>query len=394
LNGITKEMLDWNDLRYFLAVARSGSTLAASKALGLSQSTVHRRLTALETNLGRRLFRRRATGYQLTRLGEEMRPYAERVQASVASFERHFASRDPSRTGTVRVACPASAAHRLMRSRMLEKFQARCPGLRAEFVMTEGFVDLAQGEADLAIRQGAPEDKALIGRRIADVPWAIFGSRTYVERHGRPAQPKDIAKHSVVEYSGAMKNHAAALWMRSVAPRATVAARGESFSEVLMAVKSSVGLAPLPVPFAASDGDLVPVIGPMTELIFPFYLVIHREMKRAPRVRAFLNFVTAETKIIYRALFHGLPGERPIMTLTSSGRRRFQIGQGRPVQGLPARICHPLARGSSSHDGRLSGSPLVHSCGRVPLRSRERLGKQAHRLHASRHAANSDGLIW
>ena len=300
-------MFDWNDLRYFLAVARNGSTLAAAKALGLSQSTVHRRLTALETDLGRRLFHRRATGYQLTKLGEQMRPYAEQVQASVTSFERHLASRDPSRTGTVRVACPASAAHRLMRSRVLEKFQARYPGMRAEFVMTEGFLDLAQGEADLAIRQGAPQDEALIARRIADVPWAIFASRTYVERHGRPARPKDIAKHSVVEYSGAMKSHAAALWMRSVAQGATVAARGNSVSEVLMAVKSGVGLAPLPVPFAVPDSDLVIVIDSMPALIFPFYLVIHRDMKRAPRVRAFLNFVTAEIKMIRRVLCDGAP---------------------------------------------------------------------------------------
>src|SRR5262249_44649559 len=144
-NGITRPMFDWNDLRYFLAVAHNGSTLAAAKALGLSQSTVHRRLAALGTDLSRRLFHRRATGYQRTELGKQMRPYAERVQASVASFERHFASRDPARTGTVRVACPASAAHRLMTSRVLEKFHARCPGMRAELVMTEGFLDLAQG---------------------------------------------------------------------------------------------------------------------------------------------------------------------------------------------------------------------------------------------------------
>jgi molybdate transport repressor ModE-like protein len=69
-------MLDWNDLRYFLAVARHGSTLAAAKALGLSQSTVHRRVAALEDRLGRRLVKRRPTGYRLTKLGEELLPYA------------------------------------------------------------------------------------------------------------------------------------------------------------------------------------------------------------------------------------------------------------------------------------------------------------------------------
>jgi DNA-binding transcriptional LysR family regulator len=295
-------VFDWNDLRYFLAVAQSGSTLAAAKALGLSQSTVHRRLAALEDSLGRRLFHRHPTGYQLTKLGEQMRPYAERIEASVASFERHLDSCDPRQIGKVRVACPASAAHRLMRSRVLDKFHARYPGMRAEFVMTEGFLDLAQGEADLAIRQGAPQDEALIARRIADVPWAVFAARTYVERHGRPERPEDIADHSVIEYAGAMKDHAAAQWMRSVAPGAAVTARGNSVSEVLMAVKSGVGLAPLPVPFAAHDNDLVTVVDPLPELTYPFYLVIHRDMKHAPRVRAFLNFVTAEIRTVRQVL--------------------------------------------------------------------------------------------
>src|ERR1700687_5544206 len=121
-------MFDWNDLRYFLAVARNGSTLAAAKALGLSQSTVHRRLAALEGRLGRRLVHRHPTGYRLTELGEELRPYAESVEASVGGFERHFVSSDPSHIGTVRVTCPASAAHRLMRSQLLDKFHERYPG--------------------------------------------------------------------------------------------------------------------------------------------------------------------------------------------------------------------------------------------------------------------------
>src|SRR5437764_10893568 len=81
-------MFDWNDLRYFLAVARTGSTLAAAKSLGLSQSTVHRRLDTLEEGLGRRLMRRHPTGYRLTTLGEEMRPLAERVEAAAMEFER------------------------------------------------------------------------------------------------------------------------------------------------------------------------------------------------------------------------------------------------------------------------------------------------------------------
>ena len=296
------KMLEWSDLRHFLAVARNGSTLAAAKTLGVSQSTVHRRVSALESYLGRRLVQRHPTGYRLTKLGEEMRPLAERVETSVADFERRIASRDPDLVGTVRIGCPATAANRLMKSGVLDKFHARFPGLRIEFLMSEDFVDLGKGEADLAIRQGAPQDKALIIRRIADVPWAVFASNAYIMRHGRPGRPENIKDHFIVEFDGLLAEHAAGRWMRSVAPGAVSAARGNSVPEVLLAVKSGVALAPLPMPLAASDTDLVLVLGPRPELTFPFFLVTHRDMNDTPRVRAFMNFVTDELKTFRQIL--------------------------------------------------------------------------------------------
>jgi len=299
-------MFDWNDLRYFLAVARHGSTLAAAKALRLSQSTVHRRLAALEEQLGRRLVKRHPTGYRLTRLGEQMLPHAEGVEASVAGFERQFVASDPGRGGLVRISCPASAAHRLMAVRLLDKFHARHPALRAEFVMTEEFFDLGQGEVELAIWQGAPQDRTLIIRRIADVPWAVFASRAYIDAHGRPGEPKEIAGHRIVEFAGPMKSHAAALWLRSVAPRARITARGNSVSEVMEAIRSGVGVGPLPVPYAKRESGLVMVVDSRPELNFPFYVVIHRDMQRVRRVRAFLNFLADQQKLVRRALEVGV----------------------------------------------------------------------------------------
>lgn len=299
-------MLDWNDLRFVLAVARAGSTLAAAKILRVNQSTVQRRLAALEDQLGRRLVERRPTGYRLTKLGEEMLPYVETIEASVVTFERQFVASAPNRSGRIRISCPASAAHRLMAVRLLDRFHARNPALRAEFVMTEEFFDLAQGEVELAIWQGAPQGRSLIARRIADVPWAVFASRAYIERYGHPIQPKQMAEHSVVEFAGPMTNHAAAVWLRSVAPGAFVAARGNSVSEIMEAIKSGVGLAPLPVPYARREGDLVMVLESRPELTFPFYVVIHRDMQRVRRVRAFLDFLAAEHKRVRHALTVGI----------------------------------------------------------------------------------------
>src|SRR5258708_38788504 len=125
-------MFDWNDLRHFLAFARQGSTVAAAKALGVNQSTVHRCLDELERRLGSRLIERHIGGYRITELGGELQPYAERVEDAVAALERHLASCDHDLTGTIRVTCPASVADRLVRSHLLERFLALIPSLLGE----------------------------------------------------------------------------------------------------------------------------------------------------------------------------------------------------------------------------------------------------------------------
>lgn len=291
-------MFDWNDLRHFLAFAREGSTLAAAKVLGVNQSTVQRRLEELEHRLGRRLIERHPSGYRLTELGQEMRSYAERIESAVTDFERHLAACDKGLTGTIRLTCPPTIGQRLLRSRLLDNFQARYPGLRVELVMDDKFLDLAKGEADLAIRHGPPDDAALVGRKIADVAWAVFGSHSYIERHGQPACPEDIDRQAIIGFDGALARHPVAQWMRTVAPHATIAARSNSLPGVLLAVKSGAGLAPLPVPLAGRESDLMIVLGPLRELTFPFYLLMHQDMRQTPRVRAFFDFIEAEIKTV------------------------------------------------------------------------------------------------
>jgi len=232
----TQRVFDWNDLKLFLAFARNGSTLAAAKALGVNQSTVHRRLAALEECLGRRLVERHLTGYRLTALGEELRPYAERVEEAAAAFERHLASCDQELTGKIRVTCPAAVADRLARTPLIDAFHARYPDLRVELVMSERFLDLAKGEADIAIRAGKSPDDALVGRKIAEGRWGVYASRSYVERHGRPERQEDIERHLVVAFDGAIAHYPAAQWLRSIAPNATVAARSDNWPGFVLAV--------------------------------------------------------------------------------------------------------------------------------------------------------------
>ncbi|HTO50969.1 MAG TPA: LysR family transcriptional regulator [Burkholderiales bacterium] len=291
-------MFDWNDLRYFLAVARHHSTLAASRALKLSQSTVQRRLAELERRIGRRLVKRHPTGYRLTALGEEMLPYAERVEQAVLAFEQHLDAAKRDVLGVIRVTCPEPLVYRITQSSLLDRFHARYPGLRVEFVMSDKYLDLAKGEADVALRSGDTTDDELVGRKIADSLWAVYASRRYIERHGRPDRVEDLERHSLVGFDETMANHRAARWLREVAPNAKIVARNTSVLGVVYAVKSGVGIAPLPTALGDAEEDLARVLGPVPELTRIWRLLAHPDLRRTPRVSAFFDFITGEIEAL------------------------------------------------------------------------------------------------
>jgi len=295
---------DWDDLRFFLAFARAGSMQGAAKSLGVNQSTVQRRIAALEQRLNRRLLERHLGGYRLTELAQELRPAAERVEAAVAAFDRQLAANDKGVTGTLRLTCGSHLASRLQRTPLIARFEARHPGLRVELVISDRFLDLSKGEADIAIRLGAPSDEALAGRKIVEASWSIYASRGYVARLGKPASTGDLSGHLVVGCDGSITNYPGARWARSVVPPATVAARSDSWQGLIQSVKAGAGLAAMPRWQGDSDSELVRVIDDIG-LTVPYYLLMHGDMRHVPRVRAFADYLASEIRAFRALLLKG-----------------------------------------------------------------------------------------
>jgi DNA-binding transcriptional LysR family regulator len=293
----------WDDLRHFLAFARTGGMQAAAKVLGVNQSTVQRRIAELEERVGHRLVERHLGSYRLTALGEQLRPAAEGVEAAVAVFARQLAACDKGLTGTVRVTCGPSVAACLRRTALIDAFHARYPGLRVELVATDRVLDLSKGEADIAIRAGEPKDQALVGRKIADASWSVYASRAYLERYGRPDSVEDLKGHLVVACDTSIADSPGARWQRSVANHAMVATRTDHWPGLILAVKSGAGLAAMLHFQGDSESELVRVIDDIG-LVAPYYLLMHRDMQQTPRVRAFVDFVASEIKS-FRALLSG-----------------------------------------------------------------------------------------
>jgi len=291
-------MFEWSDLRYFLAVARHGSTLAAGRALHISQSTVQRRIAELERNLGRELVKRHVSGYRLTEFGEQMLPFAERVEHAIQTFEQQKATIERGDVGVIRLTCPEPIMYRMTQSALLDRFHAKYPGLRVEFVMSDKYLDISKGDADVALRSGDTEDGVLVGKKIADSIWAVYASSQYVERCGKPAGIADLRRHAVVGFDGSMARHRAATWLAEIAPGANIVARVNSILGLVSAAKAGAGLAPLPTALGDAEADLVQVIPPVPELQRSWRLLTHPDLRHTPRISVFFEFISDEREAV------------------------------------------------------------------------------------------------
>lgn len=290
----TPQDFDWDDLKHLLAVARHGSTLAAGRALGLDQSTVQRRLTELERRFGQALVERHPSGYRLTEFGLALLPHAERVEDAVTLLKQHSARAAAEVAGIIRVTCPEPIVYRITQSTLLDRFSERHPALQVHFVMSDKYIDLAKGEADVALRSGDTDDGELVGRKIGDSVWAVYASKTYIERHGRPQRVEDLARHALVGFDDTMAKHRIAGWLRRIAPDAVLVARSNSVLGLVYSAKAGVGVAPLPIALGDAEPDLVRVIEPVPELTRIWRLLTTPELRQTPRVAAFFDFIVSE----------------------------------------------------------------------------------------------------
>ncbi|AMJ60677.1 LysR family transcriptional regulator [Bosea sp. PAMC 26642] len=296
-------MFDWNDLKPFLAVAEHQSMIAAGRALGLSQSTVQRRLSELERRIGRKLVVRHTAGYRLTEDGQNLLPLAQGVARAVAELEHHLDDTARELEGVIRVTCPEPIVLRIVRSKLLDTFHARYTRLRVEFVTSDRYLDLAKGDADVAFRSGDTDDE-LVGRKIADSLWAIYASPDYIARHGRPASVQELALHPLVGFEATLADHRMLTWLKEVAPAARFAVRNNSVLGLVSAVKSGVGIGPLPTALGDAEDGLVRVLGPIPELTRSWRILAHPDVRRTPRVAAFFDFIL-EQRAVLKGIFTG-----------------------------------------------------------------------------------------
>jgi DNA-binding transcriptional LysR family regulator len=286
--------LNWDDLRVFQAIAETGSLSAAGRRLGLSQPTTGRRLQALEQAFGTKLFDRHPDGYLLNQKSVALLPRVEEMMRAGEAIERSRLQLEESTSGPVRL----STNHWNCRfiSRRLGELQADLPGVELELVTSYSFANLSRREADIAIRNQRPTEGRLAARSLADVSYAIFGSRRYVERHPEALSDARYETCRWIGYDDSLDHLSTARWLMAKIGRPPHQ-RYNSAAHFMDALLGDAGLAVIPSYFGGEEADLVQVTPVIRELRQQSqWMVVHQDMRDAPRVR----FVTDRIAKLYR----------------------------------------------------------------------------------------------
>jgi DNA-binding transcriptional LysR family regulator len=191
--------MDWDDAKYFLAIAREGQMLGAAQRLGVSQARLSRRLQALEDAVGTRLFDRSTRGCTLTEDGRTMVDAAERVEAEMLGCVARLQRREDDVAGTIRIGAPDGFGSAFLAPR-LKHFAEAYPALRLQLVPVPRSFSLSQREADVAIMVGRPQKGRLRVRKLVDYTLGLYASEEYLDLAGRPEKLADLERHRLIGY--------------------------------------------------------------------------------------------------------------------------------------------------------------------------------------------------
>jgi len=296
---------DWDDVRYFLAVARHGSTIAAARHLGVSQTTVARRIDGFERQLSAQLFDRQKGGYQLTEAGQRAVPAAEAVEARMGVLAQNFPAAARAAHGPLRVTTMDVIARYILLAAM-EEARAKDPDIAVELIISDARIDIPGGEADLAFRGGPPpKDPDLVVRKIpiSDC-WAFVAHRSYAEKYGIPRSIEDLRQHRVVvAYRG--EGFPAFAWALELGVGVTNDPAAVTFPGQLAMVMAGECVTLVPAPIGEVQPELVTCFVPAERFNLDLWAVYHARAREHPHLRVIIEAVVRRIEAVRRLPHEG-----------------------------------------------------------------------------------------
>jgi DNA-binding transcriptional LysR family regulator len=272
--------VNWDDLRYFIALQKGSSLSAAARLLKTEHTTVSRRLAALEADLGVRLFERRARQYRLTPEGEKIAVFALRLEEQALDIQRIATGRQTNVGGKVRISAPPAFASHFLAER-LAVLLTSFPELEIELIAENALINLARVEADIAVRMRRPDDNTIVARKVGDCAFGLYASRAYLSHEPR--------EHwNFIGYDKSLESAPQQQWLKALAGTA-LRFRTNDLVTLMEGAAGGLGVAVLPCFMADRDIRLAPAPIAETPPSRPIWVLVHGDLKRSPRIRCVLD---------------------------------------------------------------------------------------------------------
>ncbi|WP_322866901.1 LysR family transcriptional regulator [Aquicoccus sp. G2-2] len=281
---------NWNDLRYFLAIARTGRVTAAASRLGTDHATVSRRVASLEKRLQAKLFERSPRGYALTDTGERLLRHAERIETETARIQDDIGGEIYTLSGSVRIGTPDGFGSYFLTPWLADLALAN-PELHLQLVATPRVFSLSKREADIAIVLARPEKGRLFSRKLTDYTLHLYAHRDYLEAAPPITSKDDLAGHLLVGYIPDLIYTPELDYFAAVAGDLAPRLSSTNLFAQLRAADSGKGLAILPDFLTRHAPDLVPVLPELFEIRRSLWLVAHQDLRDSVRVRTVMSFI-------------------------------------------------------------------------------------------------------
>ncbi|HEY0027754.1 MAG TPA: LysR family transcriptional regulator [Allosphingosinicella sp.] len=281
---------DWNDLRAFLAVARSGRLTLAAARTGQDHTTLSRRIGALEHALAAKLFDRSPSGYTLTLQGERLMPIAEEMERMALGARETVGGTAACVEGTVRIGSPEGFGSYFLAPR-IAPLKATYPQLTVQLVAASGAFSLSKREADVVISVSRPPAGRITVSKLIDYDLGLYAAPSYLQGAPALASADDLQSHLFVSYIGDLLHFPELDMLQHVAPRAVTSVESSNLVAQLRATLAGAGLCVLPAFLAAEEKGLVRVLAEEVSLTRPLWLVVHQDLAELARVKAAVRFI-------------------------------------------------------------------------------------------------------
>lgn len=295
---------NWDDLRFFLAVCRTNSFIAAAGRLHVTHSTVSRRITALEESLDTQLFLRTEKGCRLTPAGEALLPYAEQLETTVMNLEESVHGKDSQLSGTIRIGAPDGLGNCFLATHLGE-FQQRHPQLEVELIAVPMYYSLTKREIDILITITKPSSGNIVARKITDYRLGLFASRSYLAARPKITKQEDLAEHDLVDYIEDLLYDENLKFLSEFAPNQKARFRSSTVVGQMNAVVAGAGIGVVPYFMAHTEPTLVPVL-PDFHTDRWFWLQVNPDSRQLARVRATIDYIVSQIEE-NREMFLSLP---------------------------------------------------------------------------------------